>query len=92
MTVTVAGSATGTPAITRDFGPRRLRCPVASAGSAIPSGPGYVCQECFGPLEVAYDCHRLARAARAIEAGPRNDLALRAAAARARRRRRRTPT
>ena len=29
-------------------------CPVASAARPTPSAPGYVCEECFGPLEVAY--------------------------------------
>jgi threonine synthase len=33
-------------------------------------GPYYACEECFGPLEVAYDFPKLTRAD--IEAGPRN--------------------
>ena len=35
-----------------------------------PLGPHYACEECFGPLEVAYDLPRLSRAD--IEAGPIN--------------------
>ncbi len=35
-------------------------------------GPSHVCEQCFGPLEIAYDDRELARVTRAsIEAGPR---------------------
>jgi threonine synthase len=37
-------------------------------GTTMPLGPYYACQECFGPLEVAYDLPRLTRAD--IAAGP----------------------
>ncbi len=39
-------------------------------GHARELGPWYACEECFGPLEVAYDLPPLSRAS--IAAGPRN--------------------
>ncbi|MDR5682868.1 MAG: threonine synthase [Armatimonadota bacterium] len=38
-----------------------LRCRACGAGYEV--GPDYVCSECFGPLEVAYDPSRVAREA-----------------------------
>jgi threonine synthase len=39
-------------------------------GKTAPLGPHYACNDCFGPLEVAYDLPRLTRAD--IQAGPLN--------------------
>ena len=39
-------------------------------GKTSDLGPYYACEDCFGPLEVAYDFPRLARAE--IESGPQN--------------------
>ena len=49
-----------------------LRC--RECGTTVALGPHYVCEECFGPLEVAYDYDEIrARVSRsAIEAGPRS--------------------
>ena len=44
------------------FGPAvALSC--RECGARIPLGPHYVCVECFGPLEVAYDFHQAGRPA-----------------------------
>ncbi len=45
---------------------RRLVC--RECGKTCGLGPRYACEECFGPLEVAYDFPRLTRAD--IESGP----------------------
>jgi len=54
------------------FGPAvALSC--RECGARIPLGPHYVCVECFGPLEVAYDFHQAGRPAvtrELIESGP----------------------
>jgi threonine synthase len=49
---------------------RGLAC--RECGQLYPAGPAYVCQTCFGPLEVAYDYDAVAAAAtrESIEAGP----------------------
>jgi threonine synthase len=54
------------------FGPAvALVC--RECGSRVPLGARYACEECFGPLEVAYDPEALARVTREqIEAGPRS--------------------
>jgi threonine synthase len=46
----------------------RLSC--RECGHSRDLGPWYACEECFGPLEVAYDLPRLTR--EAIESGPGN--------------------
>src|SRR5947209_12148769 len=50
---------------------RGLQC--RECGQLYPTGPRYVCETCFGPLEVAYDYDRVAAIAtrEAITAGPR---------------------
>ncbi len=54
------------------FGPAvALSC--RECGARIPLGPHYVCVECFGPLEIAYDFHQADRPAvtrELIESGP----------------------
>ena len=51
------------------FGPaRNLIC--RECGSTRDLGPHYVCHECFGPLEIAYDFGTVTR--EQIEAGPAN--------------------
>lgn len=57
------------PATTYDLGPASaLLC--RECGARSPLGPFFACQECFGPLEVAYDFADVTR--RSIEAGPAN--------------------
>ncbi|MBX6767948.1 MAG: threonine synthase, partial [Actinomadura rubrobrunea] len=56
-----------TPAV--DLGPATaLTC--RECGHTRELGPFYACEECFGPLEIAYDFGDVSRAD--IEAGPRN--------------------
>ncbi len=49
---------------------QQLRC--RECGATYEAGPIYVCEECFGPLEVAYDYDALSKTPlrRIIEAGP----------------------
>ena len=77
---------------TVDLGPAAaLSC--RECGHRVPLGPVYACQECFGPLEIAYDFPAVTRgAAQAHRGRPAQHLALRAAAAGARRRRRQART
>lgn len=60
------------PATPASFGPAvALSC--RECGARVPLGPQYVCVECFGPLEVAYDFHAAGRAPitrELIESGP----------------------
>ncbi|MFI0410889.1 threonine synthase [Actinomadura sp. 3N508] len=52
-----------------DLGPATgLSC--RECGAARDLGPHYACEECFGPLEIAYDFGGVTRAS--IESGPRN--------------------
>ncbi|GAA2216377.1 threonine synthase [Nonomuraea monospora] len=52
-----------------DFGPAvALSC--RECGARYPLGPSFACQECFGPLEAAYDFGDVTRAQ--IESGPAN--------------------
>src|SRR5690606_1078908 len=52
-----------------DLGPATgLVC--REGGSTRDLGPYYACEECFGPLEIAYDFQGVTRAS--IESGPRN--------------------
>lgn len=52
-----------------DLGPAtNLVC--RECGSSRDLGPHYACEECFGPLEIAYDFGGVTRAS--IESGPRN--------------------
>jgi threonine synthase len=52
-----------------DLGPARaLSC--RECGATVELGPYYACQECFGPLEVAYEFGRVTR--ESIESGPAN--------------------
>jgi threonine synthase len=57
---------------TAAFGPAvALSC--RECGARTPLGPSYVCLECFGPLEIAYDFHQADRPAitrELIESGP----------------------
>ena len=69
MTLTVTGSLTGTPTIKHDFG-RATALSCRECGQDYPLGDRYVCEECFGPLEVTYSIGSLTRAE--IEAGPRS--------------------
>ncbi|MDR7417759.1 MAG: threonine synthase [Armatimonadota bacterium] len=50
----------------------RLKC--RECGAEVPVGPVYVCESCFGPLEVVYDLETLRRLPlrERIEAGPRS--------------------
>lgn len=50
----------------------RLRC--RECGTEVPTGPVYVCERCFGPLEAVYDIEALRRLPlrERIEAGPRS--------------------
>ena len=60
------------PAIAAAFGPAvALSC--RECGARIPLSPQYVCVECFGPLEIAYDFNAPGRAPitrELIESGP----------------------
>ncbi|TDD18550.1 threonine synthase [Nonomuraea diastatica] len=52
-----------------DFGPAvGLSC--RECGARYPLGPSFACQECFGPLEAAYEFGEVTRVA--IESGPAN--------------------
>jgi len=62
-------SATGSV----DLGPAAaLSC--RECGHRVPLGPVFACEECFGPLEIAYDFsgHDTEELRRTIEAGPAN--------------------
>ncbi|MDR7486651.1 MAG: threonine synthase [Armatimonadota bacterium] len=50
----------------------RLRC--RECGTEVPVGPHYVCEQCFGPLDVVYDVEAMRRLPlrERIEAGPRS--------------------
>jgi len=61
-----APAVTGPPA---PFG-RSSGLSCRECGTAYPLGPRYVCEECFGPLEVSYDFGTVTRSE--IEAGPRS--------------------
>src|SRR5438105_4340337 len=65
MTITIQPTA---PASSSRI--RGLAC--RECGQLYPAGPAYVCETCFGPLEVAYDYAAVAAAAtrEAIAAGP----------------------
>ncbi len=68
---TIASDAPASSTTTRtpDLGPARaLSC--RECGATVELGPFYACQECFGPLEVAYEFGRVTR--ESIETGPRN--------------------
>jgi threonine synthase len=60
------------PATAAAFGPAvALSC--RECGARTPLGPSYVCLECFGPLEIAYDFHQAGRPTitrELIESGP----------------------
>lgn len=56
-----------TPLATSAFGPATaLSC--RECATRYPLGPRYVCEECFGPLEIAYEFGQVTR--ESIEAGP----------------------
>ena len=57
--------------------PTSLTC--QECATEYPLDARYVCEQCFGPLEVAYDHSALdpAEARRKIQAGPHGHLALR---------------
>src|SRR3954471_4639453 len=59
-----------TSATSTDFGPASgLVC--RECGAAYDIGPFHACEQCFGPLEVAYDAEILGRVTReSMEAGP----------------------
>jgi threonine synthase len=59
---------TDVPSISRLGNAIGLSC--RECGAVIALGPHYVCEKCFGPLEVRYDFPRLTRAD--IQAGPHN--------------------
>ena len=62
-------SAAAATTVTPDLGPATaLAC--RECGATTPLGPHYACQDCFGPLEVAYELAGVTRSS--IEAGPRN--------------------
>src|SRR5256885_13366996 len=54
------------------FGPANgLVC--RECGTAYEIGPLHACEQCFGPLEIAYDAEALGRVTReSIAAGPKN--------------------
>src|SRR3954470_16424808 len=58
--------------VTPDFGPANgLVC--RECGAAYDIGALHACEQCFGPLEIAYDEEILGRVTReSIEAGPKN--------------------
>ena len=63
-TLTVPAAFAGSPAIS-------LKC--RECGNEVPLAPVHVCDQCFAPLEVAYDEVRLRLVTRAtIEAGPQS--------------------
>lgn len=68
MAVTSASTDLSTPTLTDlDFGPATaLSC--RECGTRVALGPHYVCAECFGPLEVAFDFGTVTR--EQIEGGP----------------------
>ncbi len=70
MTATVAAPSTALDRCRPGaFGPATgLVC--RECGERVPIGPSYVCAECFGPLEVAYEFGAVDRAR--IESGPDN--------------------
>jgi threonine synthase len=58
-----------TPTFGPALGPARaLTC--RECGASIDLGPFYVCDQCFGPLEISYDFGAVSR--EQIESGPRN--------------------
>ncbi|MET0928182.1 MAG: threonine synthase, partial [Aeromicrobium sp.] len=66
---TAEDSATGTTLREGAFGhATHLAC--RECGATQELGPFYVCVECFGPLEIAYDFPAITR--EQIEAGPAN--------------------
>ncbi len=69
------------------------RCSAASCGAQYPVEPLTICEECFGPLEPAYDLKAWTAisSARQAEAGPYDALALRVPPAGRTRRRARRP-
>src|SRR5262245_49883344 len=65
--------ATTTDSTTVDLGPAAaLSC--RECGHRVPLGPVFACEECFGPLEIAYDfsAYDTEELRRQIEAGPSN--------------------
>jgi threonine synthase len=71
--MTVTTPRTGGPVAARSDGPdlgsaTHLSC--RECGAQTPLGPFYACEECFGPLEAAYDFSAVSRTR--IESGPRN--------------------
>ncbi|HTY71441.1 MAG TPA: threonine synthase [Actinomycetes bacterium] len=74
MTVLAPGSHTGTTlsistGSSAGFG-RACGLSCRECGRTYPLGPSYVCEDCFGPLETAYEVGALTRAE--IESGPRS--------------------
>ncbi|MEU3553587.1 threonine synthase [Streptomyces fragilis] len=71
QTVTTASASTTTSAAPVDLGPATaLSC--RECGHRVPLGPVFACEECFGPLEIAYDfsSYDAEELRRRIEAGP----------------------
>jgi threonine synthase len=73
VTLVEAGQSTGTPLsvapATQGFG-RATALACRECGQAYPLGEQYVCEGCFGPLEVTYALGTVTRAE--IESGPRS--------------------
>jgi threonine synthase len=71
---TVASTTNSTPAANSvDLGPAAaLSC--RECGHRVPLGPVFACEECFGPLEIAYDfsAYDAEELRKRIEAGPAN--------------------
>lgn len=70
---TVASTSVTSPANSVDLGPAAaLSC--RECGHRVPLGPVFACDECFGPLEIAYDFsgYDTEELRKQIEAGPAN--------------------
>ncbi|MFF0586061.1 threonine synthase [Streptomyces sp. NPDC003781] len=73
MAVQTAETAANSTDATVDLGPAAaLSC--RECGHKVPLGPVFACEECFGPLEIAYDFsgHDTEELRKRIEAGPAN--------------------
>ncbi|NED02694.1 threonine synthase, partial [Streptomyces sp. SID6648] len=73
MAVQTAETATNTTNPAVDLGPAAaLSC--RECGHKVPLGPVFACEECFGPLEIAYDfsAYDADELRKRIEAGPAN--------------------
>ncbi|WP_457809660.1 hypothetical protein, partial [Clavibacter michiganensis] len=73
MAVQTAETSTNPTDAAVDLGPATaLSC--RECGHRVPLGPVFACEECFGPLEIAYDfsAYDAEELRKRIEAGPAN--------------------